>query len=435
VTKRMHLIGFYMHSPINHTVMSWTDPKDDRVEGMRLFEHWKKLARTLERGKFDAAFFADTPGGMERYKDSFEDYVRYGVTWPCHDPMALLGVMLAETKHLGLAVTASTAGTHPYHTVRRLSTLDYLSGGRVGWNIVSGHLRGEHRALGLDQIEHDQRYDQADEYMEICYALWNGIKADAISFDKETGRFADPGKVAVVDYNGTHYRCHTVPPTLPSAQGRPVLFQAGSSGRGQKFALKHSDVVFAIQPRAEGMGAFVRKLTDASRAEGRAEPPKVVFGIQCVLGGTEAEARRHQAEMAERIPLDAALSRMSGTLGIDFSKIDLDRPLAASSTDASRGMLTALANMTGDGNATARDAARVFGASTGMPQLVGTPEQVADQLEHLWRASDCHGFNITPTTNIKSVEDFVDEVVPLLQAKGIFRTDYESETFRDNLMN
>ena len=187
MNKRMHLIGFYMHSPINHTALSWADPEDDRVEGMRQFEHWKNLARTLERGKFDAAFFADTPGGMERYKESFEDYVRYGVTWPSHDPMALLGVMLAETKHLGLAVTASTAGTHPYHTVRRLSTLDYLSGGRVGWNIVSGHLRGEHRALGLDQIEHDKRYDQADEYMDICYALWNGVKPGAILFDRRTG--------------------------------------------------------------------------------------------------------------------------------------------------------------------------------------------------------------------------------------------------------
>ena len=435
MTKRMHLIGFYMHSPINHTALSWADPEDDRVEGMRLFEHWKNLARTLERGRFDAAFFADTPGGMERYKDSFEDYIRYGVTWPCHDPMAVLGVMLAETKHLGLAVTLSTAGTHPYHTVRRLSTLDYISGGRVGWNIVSGHLRGEHRALGLDQIEHDRRYDQADEYMEICHALWNGIRPGAVIADRQRGEFADPSKVAVVDFVGSHYRCHTVPPTLPSAQGRPVLFQAGSSGRGQKFALKHSDVVFSIQARVEGMKAFIEKLNDSSKSEGRAEPPKVVFGIQCVLGGTEAEAKRRQAEIFDRIPLDAALSRMSGTLGIDFSKIDLDLPLAAHTTDASRGMLMALANMTGDGNATARDAARAFGATAGMPQLVGTPGQVADQLEHLWRTSGCHGFNITPTTNIKSIENFVDEVVPLLQARGIFRTDYESETFRDNLMN
>ena len=215
-----------------------------------------------------------------------------------------------------------------------------------------------------------------------------------------------------------------------------MLFQAGSSGRGQKFALKHSDVVFSIQARGvDGMKAFIEKLNVSSASEGRAEPPKVVFGIQCVLGGTEAEAKRRQAEIFDRIPLDAALSRMSGTLGIDFSKIDLDTPLAANTTDASRGMLTALANMTGDGNATARDAARIFGATCGMPQLVGTPEQVADQLEHLWRISGCHGFNITPTTNTRSIEDFVDEVVPLLQARGIFRTDYESETFRDNLMN
>jgi FMN-dependent oxidoreductase (nitrilotriacetate monooxygenase family) len=431
----MHLIGFYMHSPINHTTLSWTDPEDDRLDGMRSFDHWKKLARTLERGFFDAAFFADTPGGMERYKESFDDYVRYGVTWPCHDPMALVPVMLAETKHLGLAVTMSTSGSHPYSAVRRLSTLDYLSGGRVGWNIVSGHLRGEHRALGLAQLEHDLRYDHADEFMEICYALWNGVQPGAILADTEQGLFADPSKVSVVDFAGAYFRCQTVPPVLPSAQGRPVLFQAGSSGRGQKFALKHGDVVFAIQAREKEMTQFVDKLKAASATEGRAEAPKVTFGIQCVLGGTEAEAKRKQAEMFERIPLDAALSRMSGTMGIDFSKIDLDTPLAANTTDASRGMMMALANMTGDGNATARDAARVFGATVGMPQLVGTPEQVADQLEHLWRASGCHGFNITPTTNIASIEHFVDEVVPLLQAKGIYRTEYEGETLRDNLAN
>ncbi|CAN7615705.1 NtaA/DmoA family FMN-dependent monooxygenase [Bosea sp. LjRoot9] len=435
MSKRMHLIGFYMHSPINHTSLSWADPEDDRLEGLASFEHWKKLARTLERGRFDAAFFADTPGGMERYKDSFDDYVRYGVTWPCHDPMAVVGVMLAETKHLGLAVTMSTSGGHPYSTVRRLSTLDYLSGGRVGWNIVSGHLRGEHRALGIAQLEHDLRYDHADEYMEICYALWNGVKPGAILADAESGHFADPSKVSVIDFSGEHFQCQTVPPVLPSAQGRPVLFQAGSSGRGQKFALKHGDIVFAIQSREREMQQFVEKLNAASHAEGRAEAPKVTFGIQCVLGGTEAEAKRRQVEMSERIPLDAALSRMSGTMGIDFSKIDLDTPLANNTTDASRGMLMALANMTGDGKATARDAARVFGASVGMPQLVGTPEQVADQMEHLWRVSGCHGFNITPTTNLKSIEHFVDEVVPLLQAKGIHRTDYEGETLRDNLAN
>ncbi|WP_137389540.1 NtaA/DmoA family FMN-dependent monooxygenase [Rhodoligotrophos defluvii] len=435
MTNRMHLIGFYMHSPINHSVLSWADPEDERLEGLGSFEHWKRLARTLERGCFDAAFLADTPGGFDRYKESFDDYVRYGVCWPCHDPMALAGVMLAETQHLGLAITLSTSGTHPYTAVRRLSTLDYLSGGRVGWNIVSGHLRGEHRALGLAQMEHDQRYDQADEFMEICHALWNGIKPGAILADRARGIYADPERVDVIDFEGTYYACRAVPPVLPSAQGRPVLFQAGSSGRGQQFALKHADVIFSIQPRGSEMARFVTKLNDAAQSAGLAEVPKVVFGIQCVLGGTEAEARRKQADMSARIPLDAALSRMSGTLGIDFSKLDLDQPLIANETQASRGMLQALANLTGDGNATVRDAARVFGASTGMLQLVGTPEQVADQLETLWRESGCHGFNVTPTTSLKSVEDFVDQVVPRLQAKDVFRREYEGATLRDNLIH
>ncbi|WP_353184865.1 NtaA/DmoA family FMN-dependent monooxygenase, partial [Bosea sp. (in: a-proteobacteria)] len=345
MTKRMHLISFNMHSPINHSVMSWADPEDGRLEGMASFDHWKQLARTLERGRFDAMFFADTPGGFDRYKESFDDYVRYGVCWPCHDPIALAGVMLAETKHLGLAVTLSTSGTYPYMTVRRLSTLDYLSGGRVGWNIVSGHLRGEHRALGVPQLEHDERYDHADEYMEICHALWNGVKPGAIKADKQRGIYADPSKVDVVEFAGQHFNCRAVSPTLPSAQGRPVLFQAGSSGRGQHFAMQHADVVFAIQPRLKEMANFVKKLGETAAAAGRGEAPKVVFGVQCILGGTEAEARRTQAEMAERIPLDAALSRMSGTLGIDFSKMDLDQPLSGNDTQASRGMLQMLANL------------------------------------------------------------------------------------------
>lgn len=434
MSDHMHLIGFYMHSPINHSAMSWADPEDDRLDGMAGFDHWKRLARTLERGCFDAAFFADTPGGYDWYKDSLDDYVKYGVCWPSHDPMALMGVMLAETTHLGLALTLSTSGSHPYTTVRRISTLDYMSGGRVGWNIVSGHLRAEHRALGLDQLDHDARYDHADEYMDICYALWDGMKDGAILADRATGQYADPSKVDVVDFEGEFFRCRAVPPVLKSAQGRPVLFQAGSSGRGQKFAMKHADVVFAIQPQAAAMEKFVRKLAETAAAEGRAEAPKVTFGLQCVLGGTEAEARRIQKDMRERIPVDAALSRMSGTMGVDFSKLPLDSRLADNTTQASQGMLMALANMAGDGNATVRDAAELFGASTGMPQVVGTPEQVADEMERLWRTSGAHGFNLTPTTSLGSVEAFVDEVVPLLQKKGIYRTEYEGKTFAENLM-
>lgn len=433
MTSQMHLIGFYMHSPINHTAVSWAQPGDERVPGLATFDHWKRLARALERGRFDGAFFADTPGGFDMYRDSTDDYVRYAVCWPCHDPMAPVTTMLAETKNLGLAITMSTSGSHPYTTVRRVSTIDYMSGGRVGWNIVSGHLRGEHRALGLGDLGHDQRYDQADEYMDVCYALWNGIDPAAIIADTKTGQFADPALVKRIEFDGDYVRCHAVPPVLPSPQGRPVLFQAGSSGRGQKFAMKHADVVFSIQPRAESMNRFMTKIRETAAAENRPAPPKVTFGVQCVLGGTEADAHRHQRDLAERVPIDAALCRMSGTMGLDFSKMDLDSRLADNTTEASQGMLMALASMTGETDATVRDAATKFGASTGMTQIVGTPEQVADQLEMMWRESGCFGFNITPTTNIGSVEDFSDHVVPLLQRKGIYRTDYEGTTFRENL--
>lgn len=432
--NQMHLIGFYMNSPMNHSVLSWTDPADQRLAGLTSFQHWQDLAATLERGCFDGAFFADTPGGFERYRESFDDSIRYGVCWPCHDPAAVLGVMLAATKHLGLAVTLSTSGHHPYTAVRILSTLDVLSGGRVGWNIVSGHLRGEHRALGLDQLSHDERYDRADEYMDICRALWSAMDEDAVAPDPDTGVFADPAKVRVVDFTGKYLRSHSIPPTLRSPQGRPVLFQAGSSGRGQQFAIRNADVIFAIQNGAEKMRSFVERLGETA-AQAGAEAPKVTFGIQVVLGDTEANAIRLRDELVERVPIDGALSRMSGTLGVDFSTMDIDKPIEELETQASQGLMSVMSGLGQNGRGTIRDAAIRFGASAGMPQIVGDPHQVADQLEHMWRESGCHGFNITPTSNFESVTQFVDEVVPILQKRGIFRREYRAATFRDNLMS
>jgi long-chain alkane monooxygenase len=163
----MHLISFLINSPINHTILSWSDPADERLEMLGSLKRWQQLAKTYERGLFDGIFFADTPGVFDRYKERSDEAVRYGVCWPPHDPVVLLSALAAATERLGLAVTLSISANHPYQAVRSLSTLDYLSGGRIGWNIVTGHLRGEHRALGLDQLDHDARYDRADEYMDV----------------------------------------------------------------------------------------------------------------------------------------------------------------------------------------------------------------------------------------------------------------------------
>ena len=434
MSRHMHLMGFYIHSPINHTIASWAQPGDERLDGMKSLAHWQELARTLERGCFDGVFFADTPGGFDRYKESMDAAIRYGVCWPSHDPMALVPVMAAVTEHLGFAVTMSISGMPPYLAARSFSTLDYLSGGRVGWNIVTGHLRGEHRALGLDQLEHDERYERAEEYLEICYRLWDGFPPEAVLADKAGGILVDPSQVKIVQYEGRYLRCHAAPPTFPSPQGRPLLFQAGSSGRGQRFAVTHADVVFSIQPQVPGMHAFMKQVREAAAAAGKDPDVKVTFGVQAIVGGTEAEAHRMRDDLMASIPIEGALARASGTLGIDFSQFDIDKPIERIETQASQGLMNAITALFGDRRLTFREAAMKWGAAAGMLQIVGTPEQVADQMTAIWRETGCHGFNLTPTTNFASVTNFVDEVVPLLQKNGVLRRSYEGPTFRDNLM-
>jgi FMN-dependent oxidoreductase (nitrilotriacetate monooxygenase family) len=390
------------------------------------------MAKTLERGLFDALFFADTPGVFDRYKDRMDEAIRYGVCWPTMDPITLLGAIAGATENLGLAATVSTGPHHPYSVVRQLSTLDYMSGGRVGWNIVTGHLRGEHRAYGLQELPHDERYDRAEEYMEICYALWNSVGEGAIIADKASGIFADPDKVAKIAHQGKYFNCNTVAPALPSPQGRPVLYQAGSSGRGQQFAMKHADVVFAIQPNLPGMKKFMGDFRAAATAEGRIKAPGVTFGIQPIIGGTEEEAKKKLNDLIEKLPFDGALSRLSGTMGVDFSGMDLDQPLAEMQTQGSQGLMKAFSNIVDDKPLTLREVAIRWGLSVGMPQIVGSPEQVADQLETMWRETGCHGYNVTPHVMPTSISDIVDEVVPILQKRGIYPTEYQGKTLREN---
>ena len=433
-SRQMHLMSFLIHSPMNHTILSWAHPKDERLDHLGSLAAWQELARTLERGRFDAIFFADTPGVFDRYKERVDEAVEYGVCWPAHDPMVLLPAMAAATEHLGLALTLSISGLAPYHAVRSLSTLDYLSGGRAGWNVVTGHLRGEHRALGLEQLDHDERYDRADEYLELCYKLWGGIKPGAIVADRAGGRFADPRLVDVIDHQGKYFKCRGVSPVLPSAQGHPVIFQAGSSGRGQELMVKHAEVIFAIQPHLEGMKRYMSQIRDAGEKHGRKEPIRVTFGVQPVIGGTEAEAQRSYDDLLARIPVEAALARLSGSLGVDFSTFELDKPLDEQPTQAGQGMMKAMTAMAGGKRMTLREIALYWGGSVGMLPIIGSPEQVADRLETIWRETGCCGFNLTPTINDGSIRAFVDEVVPVLQKKGVLRRDYEHKTLRANLM-
>jgi len=431
--KRIHLVSFQINSPINHTILSWADAADNRLQALGDMKLWQEVGRTLERGRFDAIFFADTPGVFDRYKERLDESLRYGVCWPTHDPVPLLGIIGAATEHLGLTATVSTGPHHPYALVRSLSTLDHLTRGRIGWNIVTGHLRGEHRAFGLPVLEHDQRYDRAEEYIEVCYRLWDSVADDAIVADKASGVFADPAKIEIIEHAGEYFRCNTVSPAWPSPQRRPVLFQAGSSGRGQRFAMRHAEVVFAIQPNLASMKRFMAEFHALAAEMGVRRVPGVTFGVQPIIGGTEAEARAKLDGLIDRIPPEASIARLSGSMGVDFSGMELDQPLAEMQTQGSQGLMKAFSTAVGDKPLTLRDVAIRWGLAVGMPQLIGTPEQVADQMETIWRETGCHGFNVTPHVMPSSIEDFVDQVVPILQKRGIYRTEYEGRTFRENL--
>lgn len=433
--KQIHLFQMLLHTSITHTLSAWADPADGQLEGLQDYGYWQDIARTLERGCFDGVFFADSPATHAVYRGSVKPSVEYGVIWPNHDPMPLLAVMSAVTQRLGLCVTLSTNGTSPYLANRRISTLNYLSRGRVGWNIVSGFSRAEHLACGLGrQIEHDERYDMADEFMEICYQLWDGVAPDAILADKASGRFADPDRVKEVDFTGKYFRCKGMSPTLPSPYGRPVLFQAGSSGRGMQFAMKHAEVIFAIQAHVPGMLKTTAQMKDAAAKYG-APDPKIIFGLQPVVRSTDAEARRRVEELRERVPLEANLARMSGVFGIDLSQYDPDKPLSdPSQSQGSRGLMaSAMTNEKGE-PVTLREMAEKWALGPTIPQVAGTPERVADEIERVWRETRCLGFNLSPTTNPDSVNDFVDHVIPILQKRGVFRRSYEHETLRENLL-
>jgi alkanesulfonate monooxygenase SsuD/methylene tetrahydromethanopterin reductase-like flavin-dependent oxidoreductase (luciferase family) len=268
--------------------------------------------------------------------------------------------------------------------------------------------------------------------MEICNRLWKSVEPGAILADREKGVYADTEKVKFVDYHGEFFNCETVSPVLPSPQGRPVLFQAGTSGRGLRFGIEHADVVFSIEPNLAGMKRYMGQLRDAAAGLGR-KVPGVLFGVQPILGGTEEEAKRNLDALVERMPLDACLARLSGTMGVDFANYDLDKPMQEQATDGSQGLMKAFTSVLGERPFTLREVAVKWGLAVGMPQLVGTPEQVAGHLEHIWRETGCNGYNMTPNVMPSSIENFVDEVVPILQKRGVFRTEYEGKTFAENL--
>jgi FMN-dependent oxidoreductase (nitrilotriacetate monooxygenase family) len=371
-------------------------------------------------------------GVYDVYGGGPEAALRAGAQVPVNDPLLVVPAMAAVTEHLGFGVTAATGFEHPYSFARRMSTLDHLTRGRVGWNIVTGYLESAARNHGLDTITpHAERYDVADEYAEVLYKLWEGSwEDDAVGDDPARAQYADPSKVHPIRHAGKHFRVPGIHLCEPSPQRTPVLYQAGASDRGRRFAGDHAEVVFVTERTKDGLRETVADLRARAAAAGRnPRDIKVVNAHIVITGESDAAARARHDEFRQYADPEGALALWSGWLGHDLSRFDLDAPLALVENEYLRSAVTAQAR-----NAqTMREFVEQRALMPDWPTSVGGPTRVADDLEGWIRDTDADGFNLVNVITPGSFQDVVDHVVPELQRRGSYKTAYRQGTLREKL--
>jgi long-chain alkane monooxygenase len=435
-TKKAHLLGFIQHGFNSHATGMWRHPRDKVGHDFAGPAYWQHMARTMERGLFDAMFIADELAPYTTYKNNSDAIVRYAVQFPTHEPSTIVPIITAATTHLGVGVTLSTAFEHPYSMCRRLSSLDHLSGGRIAWNIVSSYSKSEWEAYGQEMTERAGRYERLDEYMDVCYQLWDSWEPGAIIADKETGIFADPRKIRTVHHEGRFYRCHGRHFCAPSPQGRPVLWQAGSSNQGRDFAAKHAEAIFAVHPNVERMRQYTDDLNERLWRK-FARPPgsvKLIFGLQTIVGLSRSEAQEKRERLLACIPPEGALAWISGHFGLDFSQYSLDEPVQNIEVPGIQGLFDSIVYAKGGAAVTVGEAALIYAQGMGMPVACGTAKDIADQMEHYMDEGGADGFMLIATYTPGCFEEFVDLVVPELRRRGRFRDRYTGATLRENLL-
>ncbi|KAB5622685.1 LLM class flavin-dependent oxidoreductase [Pseudomonas putida] len=431
MSKQILLNAFNMNciGHINHGL--WTHPRDTSTR-YKDIEYWTDLARLLERGLFDGLFIADIVGTYDIYGNSLDVTLKESIQLPVNDPLLLVSAMAAVTRNLGFGLTANLTYEPPYLFARRLSTLDHLSKGRVGWNIVTGYLDSAARAMGLEQQpEHDRRYDQADEYLQVLYKLLEGSWADdAVVEDRKQRVYARPDKVRKVEHRGEFYKVEGYHLCEPSPQRTPVLFQAGSSARGLAFAGNHAECVFIGGQTHSGTRAQVDKVRAAALAAGRdPQAIKVFMGITVIVAPTEEQARAKHAEYLRHASAEAGVAHFAASTGIDFAAFDLDEPISAGQGNA----IQSATKLLQDNAWTRRRLLEQHALGGRYVTLVGAPDQVAEQLIGWIDETGLDGFNLARTVTPESYEDFIDLVVPELQRRGRYKTAYAEGSLRQKL--
>ncbi|HDR8198030.1 LLM class flavin-dependent oxidoreductase [Bacillus thuringiensis] len=414
--KKIYLNAFEMNcvGHISHGL--WAHPDNQRHRYTDL-NYWTELAQLLEKGMFDSLFLADVVGVYDTYQQNKDTAVREAVQIPANDPLMIISAMANVTKHLGFAVTFSTSYEHPYGYARRMSTLDHLTKGRMAWNIVTSHLSSAEKNFGIEtKLNHDEKYDLADEFLEVCYKLWEiSWEDDAVIRDRENKIYTDPNKVHQINHIGKYFNVPGPHLSEPSPQRTPVLYQAGMSERGREFASKHAEGIFLGGKDVETLKYVVKDIREKAEKYGRnPNNIKLFAGICVIVGKTYEEAIEKFDSFQKYWSLEGNIAHYAGGSGYDLSQYNINDYIGTLSVKEIIGNLSKI-----DGK--------------WFKLLIGTPKEIANEMQYLVEETDIDGFNLVQYISPGTFQDFIDLVVPELQKRGLYKTQYTEGTYREKL--
>ncbi|KAJ5474392.1 Nitrilotriacetate monooxygenase component A/pristinamycin IIA synthase subunit A [Penicillium sp. IBT 31633x] len=425
--KKHILLNAFDMSTVGHlSPGQWKNPKDKSAT-KRTLEYWVELAKLLERGGFNALFLADTTGGYDTYEGKLDECIRRAAQWPVTDLTIPISAMAAVTKNLAFGITASTSFEQPFLLAKRFSTLDHLTNGRIGWNIVTSYKKAAFKAIGLDTpIEHDERYRQADEYLRVLYKLWEGSWApDALSPEPEADSYVNPDKVRQINHKGKYFSLNTRHIVDPSPQRTPFLFQAGTSAAGSEFASTHAEAIFVSSHSPEVLRPKIAAIRKLAAERGR-DPRSIKFfaTFTPIVGKTDEEGRAKHEELKKYASVIGGLVLFSGWTGIDISRIPLDQEITAADSLEANKVTSLLDSLLRTSDHIPRWTPRVVAEKAAIgglgPVGIGSPATVADEMERWIREADLDGFNIAHVTTPGTFEDVIELLIPELRRRGLY---------------
>lgn len=432
----MFLSALDMVVPTHQTSGLWRHPAADTGQYLDL-AFWRRHAKMLEEAGFDSMFFADVSGLYDVYEGSGATAIRAGMQYPALDPLLLISAVAAETTRLGFGVTANVSYLPPYLLARTFATLDHLTNGRIGWNIVTGYQQSALRNLGgEDLMPHDQRYDRADEYMEVVYGLWEAsVEPDALVNDPATNTYVDPAKVHTIDHEGTWFRVPGPALIMPGPQRTPVLFQAGSSPRGIEFAVKHAEVLFFSGTSPDNVRQLVEQVETQLATTGRARhSARLITSVTIIAAETDEAAHARYRDYTRYVDQEAALALFAGWTGLDLAQLDPNDVLEEVHIEGNRSALQSFTSMDPDRRWTIADLAAYMAIGARGPVIIGSGQTVVDELEHWMTVAGVDGFNVDYALREPDMTAFAEFVTPELRARGhLTDADTNASTLRKRI--